>query len=126
VHYLKSISLNLEDAQLESVASEVDPLDSNKITINKLQTIFAEELKHYNLTMFKIPNPVFQEIRAKLGSGKKQKLQEALGAVDEHGDGYLTKRQFIDGFERAQVEIDKETLDYIFEMISEKFYSTRK
>lgn len=121
VEYLKSLSLGLEEAQLESVASKVDPLDSDKITVSQLQTIFSQEIKHHNLTMFRIPNPVFSEIRNNLGSGKKLRLQEALGTVDNHGDGYLTKKQFFEGFEKAQIEIDKETLDYIFEMVSEKY-----
>ena len=121
LEYLKSLSMGLEEAQLESIASKIDPLDSDKITVSQIQMIFAQEIKHHNLTMFRIPNPVFNEIRDNLGSGKKLRLQEALGVVDEHGDGYITKKQFFEGFEKAQINIDKETLDYIFEMVSEKY-----
>ena len=121
VSYLKSLQLNLEETQFESVAHEIDALNANKITPGQLESFFAEELRHYNITMFRRPSPIIAEIRAKALPSKKMRLQEALGAVDLHGDGYITKKQFLEAFDRAEVAVDKETLTYLFDMLGEKY-----
>ncbi len=121
VAYLKSLELGLEETQYESVAHEVDALNTGRVTIPMLEGFFAEELRHFNITMFRRPTPIIAEIRAKALPSKKLRLQEALGAVDRHGDGYLTKKQFLEAFERAEVDVDQETLTYLFDMMGEKY-----
>ncbi len=121
VGFLKSISLKLPDVAVESIANEVDAIGSDRITYSQLQQLFSDEIKHYNITMFRRPNPLIEEIRGKMLPARKLKLHEALGSVDDYGDGYLTKTQFKKAFVRAGVAVEEETLAYFFDMTSEKF-----
>eukprot|EP01022_Parablepharisma_sp_SALTPOND_P011293 TRINITY_DN146_c0_g1_i1.p2 TRINITY_DN146_c0_g1~~TRINITY_DN146_c0_g1_i1.p2 ORF type:complete len:1216 (-),score=156.01 TRINITY_DN146_c0_g1_i1:15438-19085(-) len=121
IKYLTTLNLLLEDSQLENIAYEIDTLKSGYITLPQLEKMFADELKHYNITIFKRPSPIIDEIRAKVLPSKKLSLQEALGTVDKHGDGYITKKQFLEAFERAKVDMDKETLGYLFDLLGEKY-----
>eukprot|EP01022_Parablepharisma_sp_SALTPOND_P032418 TRINITY_DN843_c0_g1_i2.p1 TRINITY_DN843_c0_g1~~TRINITY_DN843_c0_g1_i2.p1 ORF type:complete len:1902 (-),score=265.49 TRINITY_DN843_c0_g1_i2:41258-46963(-) len=121
MNYLKSLELRLSDAQLEMIANEVDPMGGDRITYQHIQHMLAEEIKQYNIAMFRRPNPIIEEIRGKIIPHKKLRLHEALGCMDKYGDGYITKDQFKEAFSRAGVEIEKETLSYFFDMTSEKF-----
>ncbi len=118
LEYLKSLNLALNDPQMDTIFNY---LQSDKVTLAQLSSIFAEELKHYHITMFRRPNPIIEEIRKLIIPNKKLRLQESLAKMDTFGDGYITKKQFFDAFERAEVKMDKATLSYFFDMISEKF-----
>jgi len=121
VAFMKSIDLKLSDQQYENIANEVDPMGADRIAFQHLQHTFSDELKHYNMIMFRRPNPIIEEIRGKIIPHKKLKLHEALYNMDQYGDGYITKSEFVQAFSRAGIEIEKETLQYFFDMTSERF-----
>jgi len=121
IGFLETLDLNLEQSQLESIVHEIDALNTGKITQQQLTKFFAVELKHFNVTMFKRPTPIIDEIRAHVLPFKKLRLQEALNSVDIHGDGYISKKQFLEAFEKADIKVDIETLNYLFELLEEKY-----
>ena len=121
IKYLKSINLKLEEKQFEEVVNEIDASNSNRVSLQQLQQFFSDEIKHFNMMKFRKPNPNIEAIREKIIPYKKLRLHEAFGVADEFGDGYITKKQFLDSFTRAGLSIDLEILNYCFEMASEKF-----
>ncbi len=42
-------------------------------------------------------------------------------AVDESGDGYIGPEQFIEAFTKAEIFIDRDMLEFLFDVVSEKF-----
>ena len=44
-----------------------------------------------------------------------------MAAADESGDGYITKEQFVDAFYRAGVNMSRENLEFLFDVMSESF-----
>ena len=119
--FLKALKLNLNESQLKSIINEIDSIGARKITHKQLQHMFIEEIKQYNIAMFKRPNPINEEIRSKMIPYKKLRLHEALGYMDRYGDGYVTKGQFLGAFQRAGIDVNRENLIYFFDMASEKF-----
>ena len=124
--FLGSLSLKLQKSAIEGIVNEIDAMGTDRITYGQLQQLFGEEIKHYNITMFRRPNPLIEEIRGKMLPAKKMRLHEALGSVDEYGDGYITKAQFKSAFLRSGVAVEDETLAYFFDMTSEKFMPREK
>ena len=121
ITWLETSKLALEKSQLVHIAYEIDILNSDNITLDSLEEIFKDELKYYNVRMFKRSNPIIDEIRNKVLPNKKMNLQEALGSIDEHGDGYITKQQFLKAFDRADIKIDREMLEYLFDLLGEQY-----
>ena len=61
------------------------------------------------------------EIRSIAFPSKRIPLQQALAVADESGDGYLDKRQFTEAFHRAGINMPKDNLDHLFDVMSERF-----
>lgn len=49
-----------------------------------------------------------------------------MTSVDTTGDGYIKKEQFIEVFERAGVNVDREVLEMLFEVVGEKYNTSKK
>ena len=64
---------------------------------------------------------MLQEIRSTAFPVKRIALQQSLAAADESGDGYITKVQFVDAFYRASVNMSRENLEFLFDVMSESF-----
>ena len=67
------------------------------------------------------PQEVLQEIRTLAFPNKKIALQQALAAADLQGDGYLNCEQFVSAFYLAKVGVARENLEFLFEVMSERF-----
>jgi hypothetical protein len=52
-------------------------------------------------------------------------LQQALVSVDAQGDGYIRKEQFGEAFDRAGVREDRDVLEFLFDMVGEKYNNNR-
>lgn len=44
-----------------------------------------------------------------------------MASADEEGDGYLQKLQFVKAFLRAKVPMDRDTLEFLFDVMSEDY-----
>ena len=52
---------------------------------------------------------------------KRIPLQQSLAAADTSGDGYIDCTQFVDAFYRAKVNITRDSLEFLFDVMSERF-----
>jgi len=52
-------------------------------------------------------------------------LQQALVSVDTQGDGYIRKEQFVEAFDKAGVREDRDVLEFLFDMVGERYNTTR-
>ena len=52
-------------------------------------------------------------------------MQQSLAAADEVGDGYITKLQFVDAIYRAEIKIERDQLELLFDVMSERFDNPR-
>lgn len=48
-------------------------------------------------------------------------MQQALAAADTVGDGYIDENQFVEAFYRAKVTIMRDCLEFLFDVMSERF-----
>jgi len=48
-------------------------------------------------------------------------LQQALVTVDEHGDGFIGKEQFIQAFYKAGMELQRDLLEFLFDMMAQTY-----
>jgi hypothetical protein len=71
------------------------------------------------------PKQIFDGIRSKVFPNKKLALQQALTSVDILGDGYIRKEQFIEAFDKANVKEDRDVLEFLFDIVGEKFNTSR-
>jgi hypothetical protein len=53
-------------------------------------------------------------------------LQQALTSVDTQGDGYIKKEQFVEAFDKAGVREDRDVLEFLFDMVGEKYNTKRE
>jgi hypothetical protein len=71
------------------------------------------------------PKQIFSDIRSKVFPNKKLALQQALVSVDTQGDGYIRKEQFVEAFDKAGVREDRDVLEFLFDMVGERFNTHR-
>ena len=83
--------------------------------------MFKEEIELFKQVNLKKPQEIIEKIRSVAFPNKKIALQQSLAAADEVGDGYITKLQFIDAVLRAGVNIDRDNLELLFDVMSERF-----
>ena len=62
-----------------------------------------------------------QQIRAQAFPAKRIPLQQSLAAADTSGDGYIDINQFVDAFYRAKVNLTRDSLEFLFDVMSERF-----
>lgn len=67
------------------------------------------------------PQEIIDKIRNVAFPNKKIALQQSLAAADESGDGYISKIQFIDAIYRADLKIERDQLELLFDVMSERF-----
>ena len=41
--------------------------------------------------------------------------------MDKHGDGFIHLEEFLLAFEKADVKVERDTLEFLFDMVSEKY-----
>ena len=46
-------------------------------------------------------------------------------SVDTQGDGYIRKEQFVEAFDKAGVREDRDVLEFLFDMVGERFNTHR-
>jgi hypothetical protein len=49
-----------------------------------------------------------------------------LTSVDIQGDGYIRKEQFVEAFDKAGIKEDRDVLEFLFDVVGEKFNTTRQ
>lgn len=64
------------------------------------------------------------EIRSIAFPAKRIPLQQALADADTQGDGFIDETQFIDAFYKVGLKIRRESLEFIFDVMSERFGDT--
>ena len=67
------------------------------------------------------PQEVLQQIRALAFPAKRIPLQQSLAAADTSGDGYIDCTQFVDAFYRAKVNLTRDSLEFLFDVMGERF-----
>jgi MoxR-like ATPase len=86
-----------------------------------MQRYYREEIEFHRLHSLKRPEEIINNIRTLAFPNRKIALQQSLAASDEAGDGYITCIQFIDAIYRADLKIERDQLELLFEVISERF-----
>ena len=109
------------DEEIDSILNELDPFFTGIIQVLLVQNYYREEIHFYNLTTLNRPKQIFAEIRTKVFPNKKMALQQALTSVDVQGDGYIHREQFIEAFQKAEVSVDRDVLEFLFNVVAEKF-----
>lgn len=117
----EEVAQKFSSEEVDGVMNELDPFFTGIIQIALLQSYFAEEIHFYNVTCLNRPKEILQEIRSKVFPNKKLSLQQALVSVDEHGDGLINCNQFVDAFLKAKVEMNRELLEQLFDILGEKY-----
>ena len=107
--------------EIEVILNEIDPYYTGVIQLFILQNYFSEEIRFNSKTNMDRPNQIFDEIRSYIFPNKKLALQQALVTVDKHGDNYIGLPEFILAFEQANVNVERDTLEFLFDMVSEKY-----
>lgn len=52
---------------------------------------------------------------------KRIPLQQSLAAADTSGDGYIDCNQFVDAFYTAKVNLTRDSLEFLFDVMGENF-----
>jgi hypothetical protein len=86
-----------------------------------LQKVYADEIQFYKRTSLSRPNEILEDIRNLVFPNKRVALQQSLASADTEGDGYLLKDQFILAFHQVGVNIDLDTLEFLFDVMSEAY-----
>lgn len=113
--------VHFQDDEVQQILGELDPYQTGAIQINLVQQYFREEIEFHKLLSLKRPQEIIEKIRSVAFPNKKIALQQSLAASDELGDGYITKQQFIDAMFRADIKIERDQLELLFDVMSERF-----
>ena len=111
------------DEEIDVILTELDPYFTGVIQIALTQRFYSEEMKFNKQVNLNRPQEVLQEIRSTAFPAKRIALQQSLAAADETGDGYVDRIQFVDAFYRAGVSMRRENLEFLFDVMSERFNS---
>lgn len=112
---------NFTDLEIDSILNDLDPFYTGIVQLRLLQTVYHEELQYHKRTTLSRPREIMQDVRALVFPNKRVALQQALASADEEGDGYLQKQQFVKAFLRAKVPMDRDTLEFLFDVMSESY-----
>lgn len=67
------------------------------------------------------PNEIIEDIRSVVFPNKRVALQQALAGADTEGDGFIKKELFIKAFQVANVSIDLNVLEFLFDVMAETY-----
>ena len=109
------------DLEIDSILTDLDPFFTGVIQLRLLQKVYEEEIQFARRTSLSRPNEILDDIRTLVFPNRRVALQQALASADTEGDGYLQLPQFIQAFQQAGVPIDRDTLEYLFNVMSETF-----
>jgi Ca2+-binding EF-hand superfamily protein len=109
------------DLEVDSILTDLDPFFTGVIQLRLLQKVYEEEIQFARRTSLSRPNEILDDIRTLVFPNRRVALQQALASADTEGDGYLQLPQFIQAFQQAGVPIDRDTLEYLFNVMSETF-----
>ena len=112
---------NFQDDEIELILNELDPYSTGAIQISNIQRLFKEEIELFKQVSLKKPQEIIEKIRSVAFPNKKIALQQSLAAADEAGDGYISKIQFVDAVLRAGIAVDRDNLELLFDVMSERF-----
>ena len=91
------------------------------IQLRLVQKVYHEEIQFYKRTSLARPNEILEDIRTLVFPNKRVALQQALAQADAQGDGYLQMPAFVGAFQRANVGMDRDTLEFLFDIMSESY-----
>jgi len=109
------------DLEIDSILTDLDPFFTGVIQLRLLSKVYEEEIQFARRTSLSRPNEILDDIRTLVFPNRRVALQQALASADTEGDGYLQLPQFIQAFQQAGVPIDRDTLEYLFNVMSETF-----
>lgn len=101
--------------------TDLDPFFTGVIQLRLLQKVYEEEIQFARRTSLSRPNEILEDIRTLVFPNRRVALQQALASADTEGDGYLQLPEFIQAFQQAGVPVSRDTLEYLFNVMSEVF-----
>jgi hypothetical protein len=126
LHINESLPLGkFEDEEVENIMNELDPYSTGVLQIKLVEKYFREEIDFFKQVSLRRPHEIIENIRSAAFPNRKVQLQQSLAAADEVGDGYITKLQFVDAIYRADIKVDRDQLELLFDVMSERFDSPR-
>jgi Ca2+-binding EF-hand superfamily protein len=60
-------------------------------------------MNYYNQVSANLPNSILEKLRKSAFPSKRESLQKSLCGVDKEGDGYISKKQFVEAIYEAGV-----------------------
>ena len=125
MHYflteVKEKGFDFSDQEIEIILNELDPYFTGVIQISSIQRYYSEEISYFKTVSLNKPKEIIEQIRSVAFPGRKIALQQSLMAADAFGDGYIDQEAFIRAFYLANVNISRENLEFLFDVMSERF-----
>lgn len=109
------------DLEVDSILNDLDPFYTGVIQLRLVQKVYYEEIQFYKRTSLSRPNEILEDIRTLVFPNKRVALQQALAQADAQGDGYLQLPAFVGAFQRADVGMERDTLEFLFDIMSESY-----
>lgn len=118
---VKEKGIEFAQQEIEVILNELDPFYTGVIQISSIQRYYSEEISYFKTVSLNRPSEVIEQIRSSAFPSRKIALQQALAAADSQGDGFIDQEQFIAAFYLAKVNVPRENLEFLFDVMSEVF-----
>lgn len=118
---VKSQGGQFSELEIDSILNDLDPFFTGVVQLRLLQNVYHEEIQFHKRTSLSRPNEILDDIRTAVFPNRRVALQQALASVDTEGDGYLQKHQFVQAFQQAGVKFDRDTLEFLCDVLSESY-----
>ena len=125
VKQINPAEFSFSDEEIEIVLNEHDPFFTGVIQISLVQRFYCEEIKYQRQVQQNKPEEILNEIRAIAFPRKRIPLQQSIASADCSSDGYINETQFIEAFYRAGVNIRRDSLEFLFDVMAERFTSAK-
>jgi hypothetical protein len=112
---------HFSDLEIDSILNDLDPFFTGVIQLRLVQSVYHEEIQFFRRTSLSRPTEIIEDIRTLVFPNKRVALQQALASADTEGDGFLQKPQFIQAFQQVGVPIGRDTLEFLFDVMSESY-----
>lgn len=106
--------------------NELDPYFTGVIQISSIQRYFSEEIAYFKTVSMNRPKEIIEQIRTAAFPTRKIALQQALMAADSQGDGFIDEEALINAVYLAKVNVPRENLEFLFDVMSERFVKGSK
>jgi hypothetical protein len=84
--------------------------------------LFVEEITHFYDVKANKPQNILQKLRSEAFPARRINLQKALSEADTEGDGFISKKQFVDAIYDSGVYMIRDDTEYLFDVMAEFYH----